>query len=175
MKYKNLAFLLTFVSASLPSINTAYAEGETESSAASAAVTAKAGEDDGLSMFRFAMRMDRLDFVKQAMQLNEEQQNKFLEIYDYYDVELKTLNDERLAIIEDYAAKFDTITDKEADELVKRSLNFRKQRTTLLEKYYDKIAKATSNVIAARFLQVEAVLQGTSDVMIGSSLPLMEK
>jgi hypothetical protein len=40
---------------------------------------------------------------------------------------------------------------------------------------YSKVAKATSKVIAARFLQVESVLQGASDVAIGSSIPLMEK
>ena len=80
-----------------------------------------------------------------------------------------------MAIIKDYAANFESITDKDADKLVKRSLSFRKQRAALLEKYYAKVAKATSKVIAARFLQVEAVLQGASDVVIGASIPLMEK
>jgi sorbitol-specific phosphotransferase system component IIBC len=116
-----------------------------------------------------------LEFVKSAMQLNEAQEQKFLEQYDRYDIALKALNDERLAIIEEYAANFDKITDQEADVLVKRSFDFRKKRTALLEKYYELVAKATSKVIAARFLQVESVLQGTADVTIGSSIPLMAK
>lgn len=37
------------------------------------------------------------------------------------------------------------------------------------------LSTVTSKVIAARFLQVEAVLQGAGDVVIGSSIPLMEK
>jgi len=176
MKYKNLAFLFAFASVSLPAISTvAYAEGETTPATAPASQIGTAEEDDGLKMFRFATRMDKLDFVKQAMQLNAEQEVKFLEQYDRYDAELNALNDERLSIIKDYTANFEKITDKDADKLVKRSLSFRKQRTALLEKYYGKVAKATSKVIAARFLQVEAVLQGAGDVAIGSSIPLMEK
>jgi hypothetical protein len=93
------------------------------------------GDGDDLKMFRFAMRMDKLEFIKKTMRLNEEQETKFLEQYDHYDIELKSLNDERLATIKDYAANFEKITDKEADKLVKRSLEFRKKRTALLEKY----------------------------------------
>jgi len=176
MKYKHLAFIFAFATISVPAINNiAYAEGETTPSTTPAPATDTVEEGDEFKMFRFSMRMDKLDFVKKAMRLNEEQEKKFLDQYTRYDIELKTLNDERLATIKDYAANFDKITDKEADKLVKRSLNFRKQRTALLEKYYGKVAKATSKVIAARFLQVEAVLQGAGDVAIGSSIPLMQK
>lgn len=174
MKYKHLAILFAFATVSLPAINNvAYAEGESTPSTTPAPATAEDGDE--FKMFRFVLRMDKLDFVKKAMQLNQEQEMKFLDQYNRYDIELKTLNDERVAIIKDYAANFEKITDKEADKLVKRSLNFRKQRTALLEKYYAKIAKATSKVIAARFLQVESVLHGAGDVAIGSSIPLMEK
>lgn len=174
MKYKHLAMLLAIAVVSLPAMtDVAYAEGETAPVAAPTADAAPEGDD--FKMFRFATRMEKLDFVKRAMHLKEEQEKKFLAQYDRYDIALATLNDERLSIIKDYAANFDKITDKEADKLVKRSLNFRKQRTALLEKYYDKVAKATSKVIAARFLQVEGVLQGAGDVVIGSSIPLMEK
>ena len=96
-----------------------------------------------------------------------------MDVYYPYDVELKKLSDKRLAIITDYAAKFDSITDADADKLAKRSIEFRKQRGALLEKYYGKMAKATSKTIAARFLQVETILQATHDVKIGSALPLM--
>lgn len=176
MKYKHLAFLFTIATVNLPAINNvAYAEGEPTPSTTSAPAIDTADEGDELKMFRFSLRMDKLDFVKKAMALNNEQEKKFLEQYYRYDTELKKLNDERLDIIKDYAANFEKITDKEADKLVKRSLNFRKQRNALLEKYYGKVAKATSKVIAARFLQVESVLQGAGDVTLGSSIPLMSK
>lgn len=176
MKYKHLAFLFAIATVNLSAINNiAYAEGESTPATTAAPAIDTADEGDELKMFLFTLRMDKLDFVKKAMALNEVQEKKFLDQYFRYDTELKKLNDERLDIIKEYAANFEKITDKEADILVKRSLNFRKQRNALLEKYYGKVAKATSKVIAARFLQVESVLQGTSDVAIGSSIPLMSE
>jgi hypothetical protein len=179
MKNKLLPLLFAIAAVNLPALsNVARAEGEpapTTTAAPPAPAAETAEEGDELEMFRFTMRMDKLDFVKKAMALSPEQEKKFLDQYYRYDIELKKLNDERLGIVEDYAENFEKITDKEADKLVKRSIAFRKQRTALLEKYYGKVAKATSKVIAARFLQVESVLQGASDVAIGSSIPLMEK
>ena len=176
MKYKHLVLWLTMAAASLTAMNNvAQAEETAPVAPVAAAAPEVAGQDSELELFRFTLRMDRLDFVKQAMALDAEEEKKFLSQYDYYDIELKKLNDKRLAIIDDYAANLEKMNDKKADELVKRSFEFRKQRSKLLEKYYGKVAKATSKVIAARFLQVESILQGASDVIIGSEIPLMSK
>jgi hypothetical protein len=178
MKYKHLAIVFA-AAVSLASMNIAQAEEnqgvEAHNAGVKEAVATAAAADEGkeLDMFRFSLRMEKVEFVKKAMKLTPEQEKKFMDVYYPYDVELKKLNDKRLAIIADYAAKFDTITDADADKLAKRALEYRKQRNALLEKYYGKIAKATSKTIAARFLQVESVLQATSDVKIGSTLPLM--
>lgn len=183
MKYKHLALICAIAAVSLPVMNTAQAAEEAETikpipahnEATKAAVETATAADEGkeLNMFRFSMRMEKMEFVQKAMKLTPEQEKKFMAVYYPYDVELKKLNDKRLAIITDYAAKFDSITDADADKLAKRSLEFRKQRGALLEKYYGKMAKATSKSIAARFLQVESILQATHDVRIGSALPLM--
>jgi hypothetical protein len=178
MKYKHLAIVFA-TAVSFASMNIAQAEEnkgvEAHNAGVKEAVATAAAADEGkeLDMFRFSLRMEKVEFVKKAMKLTPEQEKKFMDVYYPYDVELKKLNDKRLAIIADYAAKFDTITDADADKLAKRALDYRKQRNALLEKYYGKIAKATSKTIAARFLQVESVLQATSDVKIGSTLPLM--
>jgi hypothetical protein len=177
MKYKNFVFAFAIAAVSLPALNNV-AQAETPAPVAAPAEALPpeiTGQDKELDMFRFTMRMDKLDFVKQTMALNAEQEKKFLSQYYVYDIELKKLNDKRLAIIKDYAANLAKIDDKKADELVKRSLEFRKQRAALLAKYYGKIAKATSKVIGARFLQVESILQGAGDVAIGSEIPLMSK
>lgn len=181
MKYKDLALIFTIAAVIPPSINIAQAQAEEtrpveeHDKAVKEAGTAGAAADEGrqLDMFRFSLRMEKLDFIKKAMKLPPEQEKKFLDQYYLYDTELKKLNDQRLATISDYAAKIDHIKGDEADKLIKRVFNFRKNRTALLEKYYGKIAKATSKTIAARFVQVESILQGTSDVKIGSALPLM--
>lgn len=139
------------------------------------AAPAAGNTEDQLSLFRASLRIDRRDFVKQAMNLSEDDGKAFWSLYHQYEADLMKLNDQRLAIIDDYADNFDKITDAKADQLVKRSLDYRKARASLLEKYYGKIAKATSKTVGARFLQVESILQGAGDVAVGSSIPLMPK
>ncbi|WP_442497341.1 hypothetical protein [Methylobacter sp. sgz302048] len=179
MKYKYLAFICAIAAVSLPAINitqaetTAPVEGHDKAVKEAAETAVAADEGKALDMFRFSLRMEKLDFIKKAMKLPPEQEEKFLGQYDRYDTELKQLNDKRLAVIKDYADKIDNIKGAEADKLVKRMFDFRKKRTALLEKYYGKIAKATSKTVAARFVQIENILQATSDVKIGSTLPLM--
>ena len=177
MKYKNLAFAFAIAAVSLPALNNV-AQAETPAPVAAPAEALPpeiTGQEKELDLFRSSLRMEKWKFVKQAMALNGEEEKKFLSQYNKYEADLKKLNDKRVAIIKDYAANFEKMNDKKAGELVKRSFEFRKQRNALLEKYYGKIAKATSKVIGARFLQVESVLQGAGDVAIGSEIPLMLK
>ncbi|MGI2324305.1 MULTISPECIES: hypothetical protein [unclassified Methylococcus] len=143
--------------------------------APSSAPPAPPAEQDELALFRASIRMEKREFVADAMDLDEVQARKFWSIYHQYEADLMKLNEARYALINDYAVNFDSISETKADELVRAALEFRKSRTALLENYYGKLAKALSKKIGARFLQVESVLQGAEDVEIGASLPLMPK
>ncbi len=171
MKNMSLAIALTVSSITLPLIHLD-AHAETTKKVTSAAK--HAGQDE-LALFRASMRIDRREFVKQSMDLGPKEGKKFWSLYHQYEADMMRLNDERLAVIKDYEKSFDRMTESKADELVKRLVKFRKTRTELLETYYGKVAKATSKIIGARFLQVESVLQGAGDVAVGSSVPLMPK
>ena len=83
MKYKNLAFAFAITAFSLPALNNV-ARAETPAPAAAPAEVPPpevTGQDKQLDMFRFTLRMDKLDFVKQAMALNAEQEKQFLSQY----------------------------------------------------------------------------------------------
>jgi replicative DNA helicase len=178
MRYKNLAAILAVASLGFSAINgVAHAEKVGTLSTAPAAETAAAAASSGneLEMFRFALEMDKEDFVKKALALDAKQEKKFLDVYYVFNAKLKALNDKRLAIIADYLSNIDKMTDAKAGELAKRTMDFRKKRIALDANYYSAVAKATSKSIAARALQVENFLQGAGDVAIGSKLPLIPK
>ena len=178
MKYKNLAVILALSSLGFSAINgVAHAEKVGTLSTAPAVETAAAAASSGneLEMFRFALEMDKEDFVKKALALDAKQEKKFLDVYYVFNAKLKALNDKRLAIIADYLSNIDKMTDAKAGELAKRTMDFRKKRIALDANYYSAVAKATSKSIAARALQVENFLQGAGDVAIGSKLPLIPK
>ena len=171
MKKTMIVVALAFFAAGLPAMAQAQAQG----SAQKAAPSLDASEHDQLAMMRASIRINKRDFIKDAMDLDDAEGKKFWSLYHQYEAELIKLNDIRQDTIEDYAKNIDDISDAKADELVKKSFEYRKARTNLLEKYYGKVAKALSKRIAARFIQVENVLLSAGDVTIGTSIPMMPK
>ncbi len=132
-------------------------------------------EQDGLSLLRANLRMDKREFVKAAMNLSEKDSAKFWSIYHQYEADLMKHTDRRLKLIEDYAASFDSMTEEKAGDLAKRAFDLQKSRTALLEDYYKKVAKALSKKLAVRFAQVENVSYSAMDLNLGASIPLMPK
>jgi hypothetical protein len=84
MRYKNLAVILAVLSLGFSSINgVAQAEEVGTLSTAPALETATAAAPNGneLEMFRFALEMDKEDFVKKSLALEPAQEKKFLNVY----------------------------------------------------------------------------------------------
>ena len=66
---------------------------------------------------------------------------KFWPIYSNYDTQLAKLNDQRVEIIKEYAHSYDQMTDAKADELIKKSMAYQKQRAELLVRLMTKSKK----------------------------------
>jgi len=124
---------------------------------------------------RAEMREDKVVFINEAMNLNSADPNydAFWHEYYPYEAELKKLNDERIQLIRDYKFNYDKMDDNTANNLAERALAIHKKRLDLLAKYYEKIKKATSAMIAARFLQVEYQISLLMDVEIASKMPML--
>lgn len=128
-----------------------------------------------VSYSRAEMREDKVLVINEAMNLEPSNpHNKaFWHEYYQYEAELKTINDERVQLIRDYDYNFDKIDNNIANNLAERALALHKKKLELLEKYYQKIKKATTPIIAARFTQVEHQLSLILDIEIASQMPLL--
>jgi hypothetical protein len=65
------------------------------------------------------------------------------------------------------------MTDEEADKLIQNSLSYRKQRSELFAKTYDRVKQSLGGMTAARFAMVEDQLLLLIDLQIVSSLPVV--
>jgi hypothetical protein len=65
------------------------------------------------------------------------------------------------------------MTDEKADALIQKALDYQKQRSEVLAKYYERMKQALGAVSAARFLQVEHQSFLLIDLQIASSLPIV--
>jgi hypothetical protein len=126
-----------------------------------------------IDLMRSDVRQQKAEMVGEVMQLSAADAAKFWPIYEEYDSELAKLNDLRVANIKEYASSYDQMTDAKADELIQKAFSYRKQRSELLAKYYERVKQALGGIEAARFIQVEDQLLLIIDLQIDSALPVV--
>jgi hypothetical protein len=149
-----------------------------EMSAQQAAVTPVETKDTNLrayvELLRSDVRAQKVAFITELMEFTDAEDKAFWPIYREYDVELSTINDERVSGIEEYARSYDNVTDALADKLATKALQLESRRTALKEKYYTRLKSALSPKTAARFLQVENQLLMIIDLQISAALPIVK-
>jgi hypothetical protein len=128
-----------------------------------------------IALLRSDLKVSKRAVIKESMQLGEKQGEVFWPIYNQYDAEESKLGDQRLALINDYAKEFITMTDAKADQLAQRSMALDDQRMALRKKYFEVFKKALPAVIVVRFFQLESQIQMILDLQIASNLPIIEE
>jgi len=131
-------------------------------------------QDDLLEILRSDLKTQKVAIITDAMEFTEQESGVFWPLYKEYDFELTKLNDLRIATVKDFANNFDTMTDVKAEELIKQSLKFQKDRVSLREKYFKKFKKILPVMKAAKFMQVENQLTNFIDAQLSAEIPLIE-
>src|SRR5215469_14168964 len=127
-----------------------------------------------IELLRSDLNAQKRQIVNETMQLDDKQARIFWPIYNDYEANLDKLGDERLAIVQEYATNFLTMTNEEADELAQRVMALDDQRMALRRKYYDLMKKSLPAILVVRFFQVENQIQLLVDLKIASNLPIIE-
>lgn len=132
-------------------------------------------KEDFVNLLRVDLRAAKAEIVTNSLELSSEELARFWPIYHEYDLTLAKLNGERVAMLREFSLNYASIDDARADEMTHRSIEFQRKRLTLLEKYYERVAKAFNPATAARFVQIEHQLLLLVDVQISSELPLIPR
>jgi hypothetical protein len=127
-----------------------------------------------VELLRSDLRSQKIALITELMQFTEDEDPKFWPVYREYETELATLNDQRIALIKEYADKYETITDGVADRLALGALDAEGQRHKLKVKYYERFKSVLSPRTAARFLQVENQILLLLDLQIAAALPIVQ-
>jgi hypothetical protein len=127
-----------------------------------------------IELLRTDLNAQKRQIVNETMQLDDKQARIFWPIYNDYEADLDKLGDEKLAIIQEYATNFLTMTNEKADELAQRVMALDDQKIALRRKYYDLMKKSLPAILVVRFFQVENQIQLLVDLKIASNLPIIE-
>ena len=127
-----------------------------------------------VELMRSDIRTQKVAIITEMMAFTEAEDKAFWPIYREYETELAAINDERMAMIVEYAKGYEQMTDGLADTLVAKALELTSRRNGLQAKYYDRFKAAIRPVKAARFMQVEHQLLLLLDLQIAASLPVIQ-
>ncbi len=108
--------------------------------------------------FRMTFNKEKRALVEQFMNLSEGDAAHFWSIYNDYEEERQLIGGARLTLAESYAGKYATLTESQADGFVAEALRLRDAQGRLMEKYYKRMKKKTSPLVATQWLQMEEYL-----------------
>ena len=138
------------------------------------AFTAPAFSQDVTELLRADLRTTKTAIITEAMGLDSAQSDVFWPIYREYEAELVTLNDNALALIKDYAANYENMTDDKARDLLKQQLSLDEDRMKLRKSYVGKFEKVLPAKKVARYFQIENKLDVAVQYEAATSIPLVQ-
>jgi hypothetical protein len=95
-------------------------------------------------------------------------------VYDQYTADLVKINNDKYAVIKEYANSFGSITDAQALDLAKRALGADERVAQLRVSYIPKFAAVLPGKKVATFYQIERRLQQMIDLQLTGQFPLVQ-
>jgi hypothetical protein len=116
----------------------------------------------------------RTKLVAANLPLTEEEGAKFWPLYNQYRGEVSKLNDRSLALIKDFAASYDSMSDEKASDLLKQQMAIDEDRLKLKKSYLGKFEKVLPQKKVARYYQIERKLDASVQYEAAKAIPLVK-
>jgi Spy/CpxP family protein refolding chaperone len=115
---------------------------------------------------------DRKSVYATNLKLTEAESAKFWPIYDEYEAKVKKVNDRFLANLNRFVEQYDTLSEKDATEVLTEKMAIEKEREMLKQDYTRKVAKVLPPTKALRYAQIETRLDNMIRRDVYSLIPL---
>ncbi len=102
---------------------------------------------------------DKRSVYAHNLNMTEAESKAFWPIYDEYEARVKKLDDRLIALINEFAEKYDTLTDKDAKSMLDEKMAIEAKRMALKQEYTKKIAGILPPVKALRYSQLETRIE----------------
>lgn len=142
--------------------------------AQTATATAKPLSDSDIQLLRSDVQAGKNEIIAATMQFTDPESTAFWPIYRDYARDQQVIGDERVALIKDYAANYDTMDDNKATNMVERMNNIEAKTVNLRQSYWPKFMKALGAKRAAKFYQVDNRLGLIITLQLTAAIPLIQ-
>lgn len=133
-----------------------------------------AQSDDYIEMSREVLKVETKDALGSVLKLNDTQKTAFWEMYSEYEAENYKIQNKRIAIIKDFAANYENLSDEKANSLVNQSFSYKQDVLKLRKKYYKKAKKIIPATEAAKFVQALNKIDDLINAELALEIPLIE-
>jgi Spy/CpxP family protein refolding chaperone len=129
--------------------------------------------DQDVEMLRANLRATRKQIMAENMTLTADEATKFWPIFDQYRKEAIKPNDERWAVIKEYAANYTTMTDAQATNYMKRATAVDEQLLSLRQKYVPIFEQVISAKKTALWYQIDRHIDLLINLQLSSQIPMV--
>lgn len=130
--------------------------------------------DKDIDLLRKDIRSQKKQIIAANMNLTDKEAEQFWPVYEQYSTELAKIYDKKVEAIKQYAMNYGTLTDDQAQDLMKQLLGVDESVAQLRMKYIPIFKKTVSGKKTAQFFQIDRRLDGVIDLQLASGIPLVE-
>jgi hypothetical protein len=130
--------------------------------------------DQDVQLLRKDLRSQRKQLIAANLPLTDAEAVKFWPVYDQYQAEITKIGDTRLALIKEYAANYNTLTDVQAQDLITRSIGVDESFVQLRQKYVPIFQKVLPGKKTAMFFQMDRRVALMIDLQLASAIPIVQ-
>jgi len=124
-----------------------------------------------IALLRSDLRANKAELIGRALALPDSQAQVFWPMYREYEAETAKLWDQRVQLIKDYVAAYDSLSDAKARELTQRAFAIDEQRVKLNKSTFKKFAKKLPAKTVAHFFQLDGFLNRVMELKVVAALP----
>jgi len=146
----------------------------TTSGAMAQTATTQGDIDTDIALLRSDVQAQKTDIIAHSMQLTDAQAKAFWPLYRDYSHQQQVIGDQRVQLIKDYAAQYDTMDDAKAEALMNRWLSYDDAKTKLRSEYYPQFRNAIGAKQAVKFFQIDQRLSMIVDLKLASEIPIVQ-
>ena len=153
----------------------ATAPAQTTNATAAAPITVDAGNLRAfIELVRSDIKTQKTLIIAQIIQFTDAEAVEFWPLHSEYTVQLNKLLDQRLVLLEEYAAAYQNMTDAQATSLAQKVFDLEAKRVDLKRTWFKKFSKVVPARKAAQFFQIENQLNAALDLQLAAALPLIK-
>ena len=128
--------------------------------------------DEDIALLRQDLRAKKMQVIGENMSLSDKEAEKFWPVYNHYVRDLREVNDQKYALLKQYAEMWATMSDEDALIYVRHWLEVDGQAQALRLRYVPTVSQVLPGRKAATFFQLDRRLNMIIDLQLFSQIPL---